>query len=102
MRRGVQVRKPAALPAGTPVNRQEWEAAMVRNAIYFTCSVPRSGPRPRGTRLEWQVDEYDTLWGAYTAAKQHVRSLVYAVAKGGDSAPLSIKDCENYLEGQKQ
>lgn len=82
----------------TAQNRKEWEASLVRDAAYFTCSIPSTDPRPRGHRLQWNVANHATLEAAVAAARGNPRALIYAVNKGGDSAPLSVAEATRYLE----
>lgn len=80
-----------------PANRREWEDALVRGAAYFTASFVKTGSRPLGTRLAWDVYEYDTLRAAMTAVGHNERALIYAVSPSGDSACLARADWPRYL-----
>jgi hypothetical protein len=104
MKRGLRVVKPLQVPQGAPANRAEWEAKLVSEASYFTCSIPCTDPRPRGHRLQWNVANHPTLLAAVQAASVNPRALVYAVGAKGDSCPLSRADWTSYLKlrGEQQ
>jgi hypothetical protein len=97
MRKGLRVAKPV-VPVGQPNTRAEWEAKLVAEATYFTCSIPMTGHRQRGERLQWNVANHPTLLAAVQAASVNPRALVYAVNAKGDSCPLSRADWPRYLQ----
>ena len=83
-----------------PVNRTDWERAVVARATHFV--VARPLPHAGRARRQWDQHTHLTLAAAVADAGIEPRTLIYAVASDMESFPISRKDREEFLAIERE